>query len=46
MKNLIQEVVILTNGKMINGDREWQGILPIRKWNEGSIWLYTLLKEI
>lgn len=28
------------------GDREWQGILPIRKWNEENVWLYTLYKNI
>lgn len=28
------------------GNREWQGILPIRKWNEEEVWLYILWKNI
>lgn len=24
----------------------WQGILPIRKWNELDVWLYTIWKDI
>lgn len=28
------------------GDTCWQGILPIRKWTEMDIWLYTLWKGI
>lgn len=28
------------------GNREWQGVLPIRKWTEEDVWLYTLLNEI
>ena len=28
------------------GNRKWEGILPIRKWNEEQIWLYTLWKQI
>ena len=28
------------------GDREWQGVLPIRKWDETDVWLYILLKNI
>lgn len=28
------------------GSREWQGILPIRKWTEEDIWLYMLYRNI
>ena len=28
------------------GKTKWQGILPIRKWSELDIWLYTLWKKI
>lgn len=28
------------------GDTCWQGILPIRKWTEMDVWLYTLWKGI
>ena len=28
------------------GDREWDAILPIRKWSEEDIWLYILYKGI
>lgn len=28
------------------GDTCWQGILPIRKWTELDVWLYTLWKNI
>ena len=28
------------------GNRQWEGVLPIRKWNEEQIWLYTLWKQI
>ena len=28
------------------GDVAWKGILPIRKWSELDIWLYTLWKKI
>ena len=28
------------------GNREWQGILPIREWSEEDVWLYTLWKDI
>lgn len=28
------------------GDTEWQGILPIRKWSELDVWLYTLWRGI
>lgn len=28
------------------GKREWQGILPIRKWSEEEIWLYILMRNI
>lgn len=28
------------------GDTNWQGILPIRKWTELDVWLYTLWKNI
>jgi len=28
------------------GEREWQGILPIRKWTELQVWLYILWKGI
>lgn len=28
------------------GKREWMGILPIRKWTEEEIWLYTFYKNI
>ena len=28
------------------GNRDWKGILPIRKWSEVEIWLYMLWKNI
>lgn len=28
------------------GKREWMGILPIRKWSELDVWLYTFYKDI
>lgn len=28
------------------GKTKWQGVLPIRKWSELDIWLYTLWKKI
>lgn len=28
------------------GDTKWQGILPIRKWSELDVWLYTLWRGI
>jgi len=28
------------------GEREWMGILPIRKWTEEDVWLYTLKNNI
>ncbi|WP_207742123.1 phosphoadenosine phosphosulfate reductase family protein [Clostridium paraputrificum] len=28
------------------GNREWNAILPIRKWTEVDIWLYILMREI
>lgn len=28
------------------GDTNWQGILPIRKWTELDIWLYTLWRSL
>jgi 3'-phosphoadenosine 5'-phosphosulfate sulfotransferase (PAPS reductase)/FAD synthetase len=28
------------------GDTEWQGILPIRKWTELDIWLYTFWRKL
>lgn len=28
------------------GNTSWQGILPIRKWTELDIWLYTFLRNI
>ena len=28
------------------GNRDWIGILPIRKWTEEDIWLYILWKGI
>lgn len=28
------------------GNREWQGILPIRKWTEVDIWLYIIRERI
>ena len=28
------------------GDRDWLGLLPIRKWSEFDIWIYTLLEGI
>lgn len=28
------------------GDTKWQGILPIRKWSELDVWLYTLWRDI
>ena len=28
------------------GDTKWQGILPIRKWSELDVWLYTLWRNI
>ena len=28
------------------GNTNWQGILPIRKWSELNVWLYTLWKGI
>lgn len=28
------------------GKRDWQGILPIRKWAEEDVWLYILWKKI
>ena len=28
------------------GDREWQGVLPIRKWDELDVWLYTIKNNI
>jgi 3'-phosphoadenosine 5'-phosphosulfate sulfotransferase (PAPS reductase)/FAD synthetase len=28
------------------GKTEWQGILPIRKWTEFDIWLYTLYRKL
>jgi 3'-phosphoadenosine 5'-phosphosulfate sulfotransferase (PAPS reductase)/FAD synthetase len=28
------------------GDTEWQGILPIRKWTEMDVWLYTFWKKL
>ncbi len=28
------------------GNTNWQGILPIRKWSELDIWLYTLWKKL
>lgn len=28
------------------GDREWKGILPIRKWSEEDVWLYTIKNNI
>ena len=28
------------------GNTCWQGILPIRKWNEMDVWLYTIWKNI
>lgn len=28
------------------GNRDWQGILPIRKWTEEDIWLYILWRKI
>ena len=28
------------------GKTEWQGILPIRRWTELDIWLYTMMRNI
>lgn len=28
------------------GDRQWQGILPIKKWTEFDVWLYILWRNI
>lgn len=28
------------------GNRQWQGILPIRKWSEEEIWLYIVWRNI
>jgi len=28
------------------GDRNWQGVLPIREWTEEEIWMYTLWRNI
>lgn len=28
------------------GNTRWQGILPIRKWDEMDVWLYTIWKNI
>lgn len=28
------------------GDTRWQGILPIRKWTELDVWLYTFWKQL
>jgi hypothetical protein len=28
------------------GDTEWQGVLPIRKWTELDVWLYTFWKKL
>ena len=28
------------------GNRDWIGILPIRKWSEEEVWLYTLWKNL
>lgn len=28
------------------GDTEWQGILPIRKWSELDVWLYTFWRKL
>ena len=28
------------------GNTKWQGVLPIRKWTELDVWLYTLWKNI
>ena len=28
------------------GSRDWIGILPIRKWSEEEVWLYTLWKNL
>jgi phosphoadenosine phosphosulfate reductase len=28
------------------GNRDWIGVLPIRKWSEEEVWLYTLWKSL
>jgi 3''-phosphoadenosine 5''-phosphosulfate sulfotransferase (PAPS reductase)/FAD synthetase and related enzymes len=28
------------------GNTKWQGVLPIRKWSELDVWLYTLWRDI